>query len=136
MTDTIEDLTMFDNWSQQDEQEALANVVKASRVRHVIKNNEFWALTPSKNIYKLPLALSIEDFTRLDQAQSDSDQINQLKRLLKAFAGSEQAKKLEKEPILIAFNILSDYGETLAKIQGADLGKSSASASSSQESKE
>ena len=34
---------------------------------------------------------------------------------------------------MVPFNILNDYGEVLAKIQGVELGKSSASASSSKE---
>ncbi len=51
----------------------------------------------------------------------------------RGFAGEDAAKELAKEPEMVPFNILNDYGEVLAKIQGVELGKSSASASSSKE---
>lgn len=121
----------FDAWNEQDEAEAIAETAKQVKVRHIIKNNEYWALAPSGHIYKLPLFLSIEDFDALSDAASDTESVEQIKRILAVFAGDEQARDLEKEPMQVAFNLLQDYGLMLSKSQGVELGKSPVSADSS-----
>ena len=121
----------FDAWTQEDEDKALE--ASAERRKHLIKDDGVWFLAPHGHIYKLPLNLSIDDFVRLSDLQSNTEQIQALKDILAAFAGEDAAKELAKEPAMVPFNILNDYGEVLAKIQGVELGKSSASASSSKE---
>ena len=121
----------FEDWDETREAEALAEVAKQVRVRHIIKDNEYWALAPGGTVYKLPLYLSIADFEALSGASTDTDSLEQVKRILTVFAGDEQAKQLEREPMQVAFNLIQDYGETLAKSQGVELGKSSTSAESS-----
>jgi hypothetical protein len=121
----------FDAWNEQDEAEAIAETAKQVKVRHIIKNNEYWALAPSGHIYKLPLFLSIENFDALSNAASDTESVEQIKRILAVFAGDEQARDLEKEPMQVAFNLLQDYGLMLSKSQGVELGKSPVSADSS-----
>lgn len=121
----------FDAWNEQDEAEAIAETAKQVKVRHIIKNNEYWALAPSGHIYKLPLFLSIENFDALSNAVSDTESVEQIKRILAVFAGDEQARDLEKEPMQVAFNLLQDYGLMLSKSQGVELGKSPVSADSS-----
>ena len=121
----------FDDWDETKETEALAEVAKQVKVRHIIKNNEDWALTPGGTVYKRPLYLSIADFEALSGASTDTDSLDQVKRILTVFAGDEQAKQLEREPMQVAFNLIQDYGETLAKSQGVELGKSQTSAESS-----
>lgn len=134
MTKKIETATIeeFDAWNDEAEAEALAAAAQKVSVRHIIKNNEYWALAPSGHIYKLPLCLSIADFEALSNTQSDTESIEQVKRILTVFAGEEQAKKLEQEPMQVAFNLIQDYGALLAKTQGVEnLGKSPVSAESS-----
>lgn len=121
----------FDAWNEQDEAEAIAETAKQVKVRHIIKDNEYWALAPSGHIYKLPLFLSIENFDALSNAASDTESVEQIKRILAVFAGDEQARDLEKEPMQVAFNLLQDYGLMLSKSQGVELGKSPVSADSS-----
>lgn len=121
----------FDDWDETKEKEALAIVAENTKVRHIIKNSEYWALAPGGAIYKLPLYLSISDFEKLSAAETDAESIEQVKLILTAFAGEEQARKLEHEPHQVAINLLMDYGATLAKTQGADLGKSVDSSNSS-----
>lgn len=121
----------FEAWTQEDEDKALEAVAAQMDVKHLIKDGSVWFLAPHGNIYKLPLNLSIDDFVRLSDLQSNTEQIQTLKDILAAFAGEDAAKELAKEPAMVPFNILNDYGEVLAKIQGVELGKSSASASSS-----
>ena len=123
----------FEAWTQEDEEKALEASAKRMKVKHLIKDGSVWFLAPHGHIYKLPLALSIDDFVKLSDIKSDVEQIQTLKDMLTAFAGEEAAKELAKEPVMVPMNILSAYGEIIAKVQGADLGKSSASASSSKE---
>lgn len=123
----------FDAWTQEDEENALEASSERMKVKHLIKDDCVWFLAPHGHIYKLPLNLSIDDFVRLSDLQSNTEQIQTLKDILAAFAGEDAAKELTKEPAMVPFNILNDYGEVLAKIQGVELGKSSASASSSKE---
>lgn len=120
----------FDAWTQEDEDKALEAVATQMDVKHLIKDGSVWFLAPHGHIYKLPLALSIDDFVKLSDIKSDVEQIQTLKDMLTAFAGEEAAKELAKEPVMVPMNILNAYGEIIAKVQGADLGKSSASASS------
>ena len=117
----------FDAWTQEDEEKALEASAERMKVKHLIKDDSVWFLAPHGHIYKLPLNLSIDDFVRLSDLQSNTEHI------LAAFAGEDAAKELVKEPAMVPFNILNDYGEVLSKIQGVELGKSSASASSSEE---
>lgn len=122
----------FDDWDETREAEALAEVAKQIKVRHIIKNNEYWALTPGGTVYKLPLYLSIADFEALSNTQTDTESLEQVKRILAVFAGDEQAERLEHEPMQVAFNLIQDYGALLAKTQGVEnLGKSADSADSS-----
>ncbi|MGE4703708.1 hypothetical protein [Bifidobacterium breve] len=123
----------FDAWTQEDEDKALEAVATQMDVKHLIKDGSVWFLAPHGHIYKLPLALSIDDFVKLSDIKSDVEQIQTLKDMLTSFAGEEAAKELAKEPVMVPMNILNAYGEIIAKVQGADLGKSSASASSSKE---
>lgn len=122
----------FDAWTAEDEDKALEAVATQMDVKHLIKDGSVWFLAPHGHIYKLPLALSIDDFVKLSDIKSDVEQIQTLKDILTAFAGEEAAKELAKEPVMVPMNILNAYGEIIAKVQGADLGKSSASASSSE----
>lgn len=122
----------FDAWTQEDEDKALEAVATQMDVKHLIKDGSVWFLAPHGHIYKLPLALSIDDFVKLSDIKSDVEQIQTLKDMLTAFAGEKAAKELAKEPVMVPMNILNAYGEIIAKVQGADLGKSSASASSSE----
>lgn len=130
MTPTVEE---FEAWTAEDEAKALQESAEAMNVKHIIKDGSVWFLAPHGHIYKLPLALSIDDFVKLSDIKSDVEQIQTLKDMLTAFAGEEAAKELAKEPVMVPMNILNAYGEIIAKVQGADLGKSSASASSSKE---
>ena len=90
-----------------------------------------YPLVPGGRTYKLPLSMSIDDFTRLSNTSDDTESVEQLKRILSAFAGDKQAKALNGEPVQVVFNLLSDYGDAVVRAQGASLGKSNGSPSSS-----
>lgn len=130
MTPTVEE---FEAWTAEDEAKALQESAEAMNVKHIIRDDNVWFLAPKGHVYKLPLALSIDDFVRLSELQSNSEQIQMLKGILETFAGEDAAKELSKEPAMVPFNILNAYGEVLARVQGVELGKSSTSAASSKE---
>lgn len=130
MQPTVEE---FDAWTAEDEAKALQESAEAMNVKHIIRDGNVWFLAPKGHVYKLPLALSIDDFVRLSDLQSNSEQIQMLKGILETFAGEDAAKELSKEPAMVPFNILNSYGEVLARVQGVELGKSSTSAASSKE---
>lgn len=130
MTPTVEE---FEAWTAEDEAKALQESAEAMNVKHIIRDGNVWFLAPKGHVYKLPLALSIDDFVRLSELQSNSEQIQMLKGILETFAGEDAAKELSKEPAMVPFNILNAYGEVLARVQGVELGKSSTSAESSKE---
>ena len=110
----------FDAWTQEDENKALEAVAAQMDVKHLIKDGSVWFLAPHGHIYKLPLALSIDDFVKLSDIKSDVEQIQTLKDMLTAFAGEDAAKELAKEPVMVPMNILNAYCESSAKVQGVD----------------
>lgn len=92
---TVED---FDQWTGKNDEEAFASIAQNYKVRHIIKGDVYWALVPGGRTYKLPLSMSIDDFTRLSNTSDDTESVEQLKRILSAFAGDKQAKQLNGEP--------------------------------------
>lgn len=121
---TVED---FDQWTEKNDEEAFPSIAQNYKVRHIIKGDVYWALVPGGRTYKLPLSMSIDDFTRLSNTSDDTESVEQLKRILSAFAGDKQAKALNGEPVQVVFNLLSDYGDAVVRAQGASLGKSNGS---------
>lgn len=117
---SIED---FDNWTEENEEAAFDQIRKNLQVKHLIKGDTYWAITPDHTIYQLPLLMSIPDFEALSSAGTDVESIEQIKKILTAFAGAQQAEKLEKQPIQVVLNLISDYATAITKAQGANLGK-------------
>ncbi|MDQ4436132.1 hypothetical protein QCG98_10235, partial [Bifidobacterium breve] len=72
MTPTVEE---FEAWTDEDEAKALQESAESMNVKHIIKDGNVWFLAPKGHVYKLPLALSIDDFVRLSDLQSNSEQI-------------------------------------------------------------
>ena len=122
-SDAAPSVDEFMSWSDQDESDAIKAARESYTVRHVLKNGEYWALLPGGHVYKLPLALSIDDFDRLGNAANDTESIQALRVLLETFGGREQATLLAKEPVQAVMNMLTDYGDMIARTQGASLGK-------------
>lgn len=124
MTDTIQPtIDEFDAWDEDAETKAIKETAHRYHVKHIIKNGEYWALTPDGTIYKLPLDLSVDDFKRLSDVDSNAESIDGILTIITAFAGKDQAKQLATQPVNVVAYLLQDYAATLAKIQGADLGK-------------
>lgn len=124
MSDKTPTKAEFDAWTPETEQAALAAIGESFHVRHIIKDDTFWALAPNGKVYKLPLGLSIKDFEALSaDGNSDVQSISAVKDLIRSFAGPEQAESLETQPVQVVMNILNQYGTVIRDSQGADLGK-------------
>ena len=74
----------FEAWTQEDEEKALEVSAERMKVKHLIKGDGVWFLAPHGHIYKLPLNLSIDDFVRLSDLQSNTEQVQALKDILAA----------------------------------------------------
>lgn len=118
---TIDD---FNGWSAEDEAKAYASIADNFQVKHVVRGDTWWALTPSGNIYKLPLALSYKNFQKLSGLDDIGDQLDTVTDLLETFAGKKQAERIESEPVQVVINLVTDYGAAIADAQGASVGKS------------
>lgn len=116
-------LEEFDAWNDEAEAAAIEQIADHYKVRHIIKNGEYWALAANGSIYKLPLDLSVDDFKRLSDVDTNSESIDSFLTIITAFAGEDQAKELSTQPVNAVAYLLQDYAETLARIQGAELGK-------------
>lgn len=117
------DLSIFDTWTDEQEEAALAMASNAFQVRHIIKGDEVWFLAPRGVIYKLPLALTLKDYQRLS-SMDNTESIEGVHELLRAFMGDDAADKLDDEPAQVAINMLLDYGQLMTRTQGVTLGKS------------
>lgn len=122
-TTSMPSVEEFEHWDDNKDDEAIAQAVNTFKVRHIIKNDKYYARTPNGTIYTLPIALSINDFEALSTLGDDTEAISQLKRIIKAFAGAEQANSIETQPVQVVMNLLNDYATIIAKTQGATLGK-------------
>ncbi|KFI65892.1 hypothetical protein [Bifidobacterium cuniculi] len=120
----------FDNWGEEDDAKAYAAIAGNFRVKHVIKGDTWWALTPAGNIYRLPLALSYKSFQKLSELEDVGDQLDTVTDLLETFAGKDQAARIETEPVQVVINLVTDYGAAIADAQGASVGKSADSPAS------
>ena len=124
---TIDDFT---NWTPADDDAAIRQAATTFNVKHVIKNRQYWALVPGGRIYKLPLALSLDDYGRFMGAQNDLESIDGLRTLLNTFSPS-QAAQIAAEPIQVLQNLLTDYAGIIVKTQGVSLGESTTSTENS-----
>lgn len=124
---TLED---FDNWTAADDDAAIRDAVKAFGVKHIIKNGQYWCLVPGGRIYKLPLALSLDDYDRFMSAQNDAESIEGLRALLNDVS-PDQGAQIAAEPVQVLQNLLGDYAAIIVKTQGVSLGESTNSTDSS-----
>lgn len=77
---TVED---FDQWTEKNDEEAFASIAQNYKVRHIIKGDVYWALVPGGRTYKLPLSMSIDDFTRLSNTSDDTESVISIHALRK-----------------------------------------------------
>lgn len=123
-------LADFNNWTAADDDAAIRQAATSFDVKHVIKNNQYWALAPGGRIYKLPLALSLDDYGRFMNAKNDMESIDGLRDMLNTFSPT-QGEQIATEPIQVLQNLLSDYAAIIVKTQGVSLGESKTSTTDS-----
>ena len=119
-------LADFNNWTAADDDDAIRQAATGFDVKHVIKNNQYWALAPSGHVYKLPIALSLDDYGRFMNAKNDMESIDGLRDMLNTFSPAQGAQ-IAGEPIQVLQNLLTDYAAIIVKTQGVSLGESTPS---------
>ncbi|KFI44699.1 hypothetical protein [Bifidobacterium biavatii] len=112
----------FDNWTDQQEQDAINQLAKQSRPRHIIGGNQFIAEFPDKKRVTLPLTLSLADINAMTQNNED-DAVQQVITLLERLGDKKTVDTITTEPVASMAAIASDYFETIQKITGATMGK-------------
>ena len=113
----------FDAYDEEAEQAAIAVAVSEFKVKGMIRGRNFWALCPDGHTYRLPLGLSVNDFQGLTGTEDAS--IGTLRDLLKRL-NPDKTDQILDEPVIVLGNMLAEYGDAIARLQGVDLGKSSA----------
>ena len=126
MTVTVKD---FDNWTAEDENKALHDLRDGAQVnKHIIKNGVYYALLNDKTVIPISLQISARDAQSLGEGDADENKGLKVIQRLARKAGYEH--DLEDLTVQQLGALLADYVSVLNKTVG-DLGKSSASASSS-----
>lgn len=119
----------FDNWTEEDESQAIENLRNGAQVRkHIIKGGIYYALLDDKTIIPISLQISTKDAQALSEGDSDEQKGLHVIQMLARKAGYQH--DLEDLSVQQLGALLTDYVQVLNETVG-DLGKSSASAPSS-----
>lgn len=123
---TVED---FDKWTAEDEKKALHDLRDGAQVsKHIIKNGIYYALLSDETVIPISLQISAKDAQSLGEGDTDENKGLKVIQRLARKAGYQH--DLEDLTVQQLGALLSDYVSVLNQTVG-DLGKSSASASSS-----
>ena len=126
MTVTVKD---FDNWTAEDESQALHDLRDGAQVnKHIIKGGVYYALLNDKTVIPISLQISAKDAQSL--GEGDTDETKGLKAIQRLAHKAGYQHDLEDLTVQQLGALLTDYVSVLNRTVG-DLGKSSASASSS-----
>ena len=123
---TVQD---FDKWTAEDESQALHDLRSGAQVsKHIIKNGVYYALLSDETIIPISLQISAKDAQSLGEGDTDENKGLTVIQQLARKAGYQH--DLEDLTVQQLGALLTDYVQVLNETVG-DLGKSSASASSS-----
>lgn len=126
MTVSVKD---FDNWTAEDEKKAIQSLRNGAQVtKHIIHNGIYYALFSDETIIPISLQISTKDAQSL--GEGDSDEAKGLTVIQKLAHKAGYEHDLEDLTVQQLGALLTDYVSVLNATVG-DLGKSSASASSS-----
>lgn len=103
----------FDNWSEDDEQKAIAAI--APEVKYVIVERTFVGRFFDGTIVKASLALTLDDVDAL-QAEHDNE-IDQFRALIRVVGGDENVRELSRQDISDVTALAVKYFDILEKVQ-------------------
>lgn len=107
----------FDNWSEEDEEKAIAAL--APDVRHIIVEKNFIGRFTDGAVVTLPIRLTVDDIDELDSVSPSP--VDQLKHLLTKIGGADAAKEFTSHDIAEAMILATKYFGVLRRVAGASL---------------
>lgn len=107
----------FDNWSEEDEKKALAELVPD--IKHIIVEKDFVGRFPDGAIVKLPLSISLDDVDALQTVSSNP--VDQFKTLLKRVGGDEVAAEFSRHDLAETVVMSERFFTIFSRIAGASL---------------
>lgn len=109
-----------------DEDAALQEVSSTLTPRVIVIEGKAVAKFPDGRIYRLPLAMSIDDADELSAIEGD-DPVEQIRKLFGRLCGEKESASLMSEPFLSVSAFAKRYFELFEKVNSATLGESLAS---------
>jgi hypothetical protein len=110
----------FDNWSEADEEKALAAL--APQIKYIIVEKTFVGRFEDGVIVKLPLSISLDD---IDQLTDDfQNPVDQVKELLKTMGGEESVKEFTRHNMTETIAMAEKFFSVFSRIAGASVPES------------
>ena len=113
----------FDSWSDEKEEQALADIAETFKVKHCIGDSTLFIKSASGNVYRLPLNPSYSQVAAIQQGGDDEAMDRLCDLIASGRGGKESAEKFKAEPMQTMVAALTLYGEILPKAQGVSLGE-------------
>lgn len=107
----------FDNWTEEDEQKAIASAVPD--VRYIIVENRFIGRLVDHTIIEVPLTLSLDEVNEI-QAEGLTP-IDQFHIILKKICGDDTAAKFSARDMVEGAILAEKYFRVLQRVQQAAL---------------
>jgi hypothetical protein len=105
----------FDNWTEEDEEKALAAAVPD--VKHIIVERRFVGRFENGDVVEVPLTLSLD---AVDELQSGGQSpVDQFKSLLTTVGGEDVAKQFASHDLVEAAIMAEKFFRTLQRVQQA-----------------
>lgn len=105
----------FDNWSEEDEEKAIAAAVP--EVKYIIVEKRFIGRLADGTIVEAPLSISLDEVDEMQAAYVTP--VDQFKSILKKVGGDELAADFSKRDMVEGAILAEKYFRTLQKVQQA-----------------
>ena len=117
---------LFDAWTDEAEEEAIAAAAAAADVKHIIVEGKLFAgRFPDGTIVRAPLTFSVSDLEAI--TDSADNPVDQIKALFKRLGDEESVERLEEQSLTSTVIYAERFFATFARIAEVAMGKSSAS---------
>jgi hypothetical protein len=110
----------FDNWTEEDEEKAIAALVP--KIQHIIVEKNFIGRFEDGAIVKLPLHLSLDDIDTL--AAATPDPVDQVKALLERMGGKESLADFTRHNLTETIAMAQKFFDVFQRIASATLPES------------
>ena len=105
----------FDNWDEEAEKAALADLVPD--VKHIIVERRFVGRFTDGDIVEIPLTLSLEQVDEIEQKNEST--VDQFRGLLRTFGGDDAVAKFNRHDLSETVILAQKFFNALQKVQMA-----------------